>query len=518
MPISRKDFLRISARALGAATLGGGFFSLLDAPPGFASDVLGSPRLARIHEHITRNKARHIARVQEYLRQPSVSSWGLGIRECAELLMSYFRRLGCKEVELVKTDGHPGVWAWYDVGAPKTIAYYMMYDTQPFDEKEWSSPPLAAHLVRMEPFGQVVMARGAVNDKGADAMVLNAMESILEVEGKLPVNLMFCCDGEEEQGSPHFHQVLAPYLDRLKQANAYLTLGPSQNSDGGIDVTLGTKGICAFELTCSGKSWGRGPQERPIHSSRKAILDSPNWRLVKALSSLVSEDGNRVLVEGYYDAIRPPNDEEAQLYRALLEKFKGKLLVDEKLNSKAWVNNWTDEEAVHHLLFDSSMNIDGLWSGYTGPGMATILPERAAAKLDCRLVPDQRIQLTFELVRRHLDRHGFSDIEMKMMGGGDEWSQTSVKAAVVQSLLNVYQRYGIEPAIWPRSAGSSPQGQFTHPPLNLPAVSGGLGHGGRAHSVDEYLVIEGNEKVAGLVRAEQSYADVLYAYAQWPEG
>jgi len=517
MKMTREDFMKLSAKTLGAAAVSGGFLGFLNAPPGFAEDVLGSQRLRKVHDHIAQNKARHIARVQEYLRQPSVSSWGLGIRECAELLMSYFKRLGCKEVELVKTDGLPGVWAYYDAGAPKTISYYIMYDTQPFDEKQWSSPPLAANLVKMEPFGEVIIARGAVNDKGADAMVFNALESILAVEGKLPVNIMFACDGEEEQGSPHFHQVLAPHLERLKKCNAHLTLGPSQDREGGIQMALGSKGICAMELVCTGKAWGRGPQVRAIHSSRKAILDSPTWRLVKALGSMVSEDGNRVLIDGYYDAVRPPNEEEMQLYETLVQKFAGRLLVGEKENAKAWINNWADAEALRHLLFDSSMNIDGLWSGYTGPGMATILPERAAAKVDCRLVPNQGINPTRELVRRHLNQHGYPDVEIVPLGGGDEWSQTSVKAPVVQAVLSAYRHYGIEPAIWPREAGSSPQAQFTRPPLSHPAVSGGVGHGGRAHSVDEYIVIEGNEKVAGIVRAEQSYADILYAYANWPE-
>ena len=184
MGLSRKEFLRLSAGGLAAAA-SGGFFAFLDAPKGFAEDVLQSDRIRKIHSHIASNKARHIARVQEYLRQPSVSSWGLGIKECAELLMSYFQRLGSKEVELVKTEGNPGVWAYYDAGAPKTISFYIMYDTQPFDEKEWGSPPLAANIVKMAPFGDVIMARGAVNDKGADAMVFNALDSILEVEGKL---------------------------------------------------------------------------------------------------------------------------------------------------------------------------------------------------------------------------------------------------------------------------------------------------------------------------------------------
>ena len=517
MGLSRKEFLRLSAGGLAAAA-SGGFFAFLDAPKGFAEDVLQSNRIRKIHGYIASNKARHIARVQEYLRQPSVSSWGLGIKECAELLMSYFQRLGCKEVEIVKTDGHPGVWAYYDAGAPKTISFYLMYDTQPFDEKEWSSPPLAANVVKMAPFGDVIMARGAVNDKGADAMVFNALDSILEVEGKLPVNIMFTCDGEEEQGSTHFHQVLAPYRDRLKTCNAHLTLGPSQDEQGNVEVSLGSKGICSVELVCSGKSWGRGPQQRPIHSSRKAILDSPTWRLIKALNTMVKANGNEILIEGLSDPIRPPSQEELDLYNALVSKFSGRLLVGEKENSKVWINDWSDAEALRHLLFDTSLNIDGLWSGYTGPGMATILPDRASAKLDCRLVPNQEIDPTRELIRRHLDKRGYSDIEIIPIGGGDEWSRTSVKAPVVQSVLSVYKEYGIEPAIWPREAGSSPEAQYTRPPLNLAAVQGGLGHGGRAHSHDEYIVIEGNDKVAGIVRAEQSYVDILYAYANWPEG
>jgi len=439
------------------------------------------------------------------------------MKECAELLMSYFKELGCKEVELVKTDGYPGVWAYYDAGTSLTISYYMMYDTQPFDEKQWSSPPLAANIVKMTPFGEVIIARGAVNDKGSDAMVFNAFDSILQVEGKLPVNIMFTCDGEEEQDSPNFHQVLQPYMERLKQCNAHFSLGPSQDADGSIQMGLGGKGLTENELVCSGRSWGRGPVVRPIHGSRKAIMDSPTWRLLTALNTMVTPDGNHIAIEGFHDAIRPANEEEMELYHALVQKFSGKLLVAEKEDCKTWIDNWSDAEAVRHLLFDPSLNIDGIYSGYTGPGAAHIVPDRAAAKIDFRLVPNQDVRTTRELLRRHLDTHGYPDIEINPIGG-DEWTQTSVKAPVVQSVLSVYKEYGIEPAIWPREAGSSPQAQYTSPPLNLAAASGGLGHGGREHSVDEYIVIEGNDKVAGIVRAEQSYVDLLFAYANWPMG
>lgn len=520
MNITRKEFLEIGGKGITAAMAARlGFFSFLAAPAGLVEDVLESQAVKKIHKYIEEHKEEHVRKIQEFLRQPSVSSWNMGIRECAEMLADYFRKLGCKEVELVKTDGNPGIWAYYDSGikGAKTVSHYMMYDTQPFDEKRWSQPPLAANLVPLPPFKRVVMARGAINSKGPLRAFLNACESIIAVEGKLPLNIMFTCEGEEEQGSPHFHQVLHPYLDRLKQCKAHLGAGPSQNRDGHINMYLGNKGIAYVELECHGSSWGRGPQKMPIHSSRKAILDSPVWRLLKALSSMVSEDGNRILIKGYYDAIRPPNEEEEMLVRTLIERFGEKLFASERENIKAFANDWSAAEAIRHLTFDTTLNIDGIWAGYTGPGIATILPEKAAVKIDSRLVPNQESSRQVALIREHLDSHGYSDIKMTKLAGGDEWSQTSVQAPVVQAVLAVYKHYGLEPAIWPRSAGSSPQAQYTRPPLNLPAASGGLGHGGRAHADDEYFVIDGNERVGGLVECEQSIVDILYTYAHWPE-
>jgi len=461
-------------------------------------------------------KVEHIRKVQEDLRQPSVSSWNMGIQEMAERMIAHFKAIGCKEANLVKTDGLPGVWGWVDAGAPKTISVYMMYDTQPFDEKRWSSPPLEAALVKLDPFEQVVMARGAINDKGPNRMFLNALEAILEVHDKLPVNIMFTCDGEEEQGSPNFHQVLEPYNDRLRTCNAHFYAGPSQDRDGNVGMTLGGKGILYLEIEAHGARWGRGPQKMPIHSSRMTILDSPVWWLVEALKTLYDPVRNKILVPGYYEAIRPPSDEEKELMQVLTTRFKGKLFGYEKENMKTWMNDWSEEEAAWHLTFDTSLNIDGIWAGYTGPGSATILPEKAAVKVDSRLVPNQEIAVQKQMILDHLKKNGFGDLEVRQMGGGDEWSQTSVREPAVQSVLSVYKKYGVEPQIWPRAAGSSPQYQYTRK-LGLPAAEGGLGHGSRAHSDDEYLVIEGNDKVAGLVRAEQSFVDMLYAYASWPE-
>ncbi|MGH8629521.1 MAG: M20/M25/M40 family metallo-hydrolase, partial [Burkholderiales bacterium] len=480
MKITRSEFVKLAGKsALAAQAARMGVYALLDEPQGFAGDVLESPAVRKIHKYIEDHKREHLAKIQEFLRQPSVSSWNMGVRECAEMLRGYLKQLGCKEAELVKTAGLPGIWAWYDGGARKTISHYMMYDTQPFEEKEWSSPPLAARLAKMDPFGDVIIARGAINSKGPIRAFLNACESIIAVEGKLPVNIMFTCDGEEEQGSPHFHEVLAPYQDRLKKCSAHLGAGPSQQRNGQVSMALGNKGIVFLELTCSGARWGKGPQKMPIHSSRKAILDSPTWRLVSALNSMYDQQSNKILIPGYYDAIRRPNEEELALVSALVQRFGGRALASDKENSRLWMHGWDDAEAIRHLTFDTTLNIDGIWSGYTGPGTATILPHTASAKIDSRLIPNQAIEEQTGLITQHLAKKGFSDFEIKKHGGGDEWSQTSVKAPVVQAVLSVYKKYGIEPAIWPRSAGSSPQAQYTRDPLNLPACSGGLGHGGR---------------------------------------
>src|SRR5437867_4455659 len=253
------------------------------------------------------------------------------------------------------------------------------------------------------------------------------MESILAVHGKLPVNVIFTCDGAEEQGSPNFHEVLDPWRDELKRARCMLNLGPSQQADGSVAISLGNKGILSIELEAHGARWGRGPQKMPIHSSRKAVLDSPVWRLVQALEALYDPATDKILVPGYYDAVRPPNDEEKQLMQVLTAKFKGRLFGSEKENVKAWMKDWSEEEAAWHLTFDTTLNIDGLWGGYTGPGVATILPEKAAVKIDSRLVPDQAITTQKQLLVDYLKAKGFGDLEMRQLGGGDEWSQTSVQ-------------------------------------------------------------------------------------------
>ena len=183
----------------------------------------------------------------------------------AEMVRTDLADLGFQETTLVPTDGHPGVWGYYDAGAEKTLLVYMMYDVQPVDPDDWESPPFDAEIVDHE-YGKVIRARGAVNQKGPERAFLNAIESIIAVTGTLPVNLMIAAEGEEELGSPHYPKIVDAYEARMRQADGVLFPMAVQIPDGNASMLLGVKGIVYFELESKGGAWG-GPQTAEIHGS-----------------------------------------------------------------------------------------------------------------------------------------------------------------------------------------------------------------------------------------------------------
>jgi len=464
-----------------------------------------------IHQHIDEHLNEHIAKIQEYVRQPSVSGEDRGMHECAELLLSHLQRLGCAEAELVETPEHPCIWAYYDAGAQKTIVNHGYYDVQPVEDEAWTHPPFAAELVEMPPFKSVLVGRGSFNSKGSYRAWLNALESIIAVHGNLPVNIMFTIDGQQEVGSPHFPSFIRRYEDRLRTADAVLTPTPSQEADGTVHMFLGVKGTAFFEIECSGKAWGKGPQDYDISGGTKAFVDSPAWRMIHALASMTSEDGNTVLIDGFYENAVPPSEEDMELVEKLVESFDDAPW-KEQCGVKRWMDDASGRELIMRYLFGATLNIDGIWGGDIGPARKSVVPHTVRAKLDARLVPNMGFTEIVNKVRAHLDKLGYTDIQFAQVTGY-EWAKTSASEPVVQAVLDVYRRCGIEPAVWPNWCHSLPLYLFAGDPLHLPVCRGGLGHGGRPHSPDEYLVIEGNDRVAGLARAEKSFVDILHSYA-----
>ncbi len=466
---------------------------------------------ADVYAHIDEHLDEHLGSIQRWLHQPSISAQNVGVIEMANMVRQDLEDLGFAEAEIVPTDGHPGVWGYYDAGASKTLAVYLMYDVQPVNPEDWESPPFDAELIEHK-LGKVVMARGATNQKGPQRAFLNALESIIAVDGTLPINLMITAEGEEELGSPHYPQIVDAYEDRLKMADAVLFPRNSQTPDGRMRVILGVKGIIYFELIASGGDWG-GPVQAEIHGSYKAIVGSPVWRLVQALSTLVSEDGNTILVPGYYDGILPPSEEESRLINAGIEQWSD-LQMQEILGVSQWIDGKTGADAVLDYLYMTTMNIDGIWGGYTEEGVKTILPHRAAAKVDSRLPPGIDPAAARAKIRRHLDANGFTDIEMNTLGSYPP-SQTSVDAPAVQAALSVFKKHADDLAVQPRTAGSAPFYQFSDR-LGLPLIPAGMGFGTGAHAPNEIMLIEAaaGTGAAGLAGVEKAYVDLIYALAR----
>jgi len=467
----------------------------------------------KVGKYIDAHLDEHLAKMQEFLRQPSVSAEGYGVRECAELLKGYFQDMGCKDARLIETGSFPVVYGEYDAHAEKTLLVYMMYDTQPFAGERWTSPPLQANLVEIAPFGKCIIARGAINTKGPLIAFLNALNSVLVVGEEIPVNLKFMAQGDEELSSIHFARFVEEHKEMLSKADALFGPDASQDEKGKVIMGLGWKGIEYVELECSGKLWGKGPTEFDIHSSDKSWVDSPAWRMIHALASMTSEDGNRILIDGWYDNVKPPSEEDSELIDKLAETMDEEAAKHE-MKVNRFMNDLHGKNLLLQYLYSTTLNIDGIWGGYTGPGSKTVLPHRITVKLDTRLVPDQHSSEIIPKIRKHLDNHGYTDITVRSLDPY-EWSKTSVKEPIVQAMIQAYRGMGYEPEIWPHGASSVPYHMFNRGPLYLPFCDGGLGHGGRAHAPDEYFVIEGNDKVAGLAGCEKSYVAILDAYANY---
>lgn len=469
--------------------------------------------LTAIYTQIEKHHDEAVQRLQEWIKQPSIAAENRGVNEGCDLTMRFLREAGFGQVMKIPTDGQPGIFATLDAGAPKTLGLYFMYDVKQVDPSEWSSPPWAAALVEKPGLGTVVMGRGAVNQKGPESSFIAALHAIRAAGRKPPVNLVLVAEGEEEIGSPHFPQIVRrpEVIAALKPGLGIFMPSAEQDLEGMVVMTLGAKGVVELELVSSGEKWGRGPR-RDVHSSNKARLDSPAWHLVEALATLVSADGNDPAIEGFADKARPLSPSEKAMIAEAAKRLDENV-AKKQLGVERWVHDVSWQEALELLMSRPTVNIEGLVGGYTGPGGKTILPHRAVAKIDMRLVPDMRATEALAALKAHLAKHGFGDIEVNMTGGYDP-NSTSADAALIRAQTTVYKDRGISPVILPRSAGSWPGYVFTGPPLNLAAGHFGLGHGNGAHAPDEYYVIESkNHKVQGMDGAVRSFVDYLYEVA-----
>jgi acetylornithine deacetylase/succinyl-diaminopimelate desuccinylase-like protein len=465
--------------------------------------------LSDIRREVAKRHDEAVKRLRDWIAAPSIAAENRGYPDGAQLMAQLARDAGFQQATVIDTDGKPGVFATLDAGAKKTVGLYFMYDVKQFDPKEWTSPPLEARFVDKPGVGKVIVGRGAVNQKGPEAAFLAALHAIRGAGKKMPVNLVLVAEGEEEIGSPHIGQLARRPEVEAALRNAVGVFMPSaeQDLDGVVAVSLGSKGIVECELVSSGEKWGRGPA-KDVHSSLKAMVDSPAWRLVKALDTLVSADGNTITIDDYPKPRPLTAAEKAMIDSAA--KRGDEATMKKEIGVQHWIDDLPWAEASERLASQPTVNIEGLVGGYTGPGGKTVLPHRAAAKLDLRLVPDMTFAGAVAALKAHLAKHGFGDIEVNVTGGYDPTS-TSPDTPLIRSQVAVLKRDGIDPVLWLRNAGSYPGYVFTGPPLDLAAGHFGLGYGSGAHAPDEFYVIESqNPKIQGFDGAAMSFVEYLY--------
>ena len=440
-----------------------------------------------IHRDIDKNWSRHLSETRRILRIPSISATGEGIQDTANAVEELLAGMGAETKQFRATKkSHPLVYGHLDVGAEKTLAVYGMYDVQPpGDLDEWDHPPFGATIVKKEPYGEILVNRGAYNSKASLVGTILATKTMVDRD-QLPVNLHFIFDGEEESGGLSLPTFMKMNKLRLSGTNAGVWFDYSEDSRGEVDVALGSKGCVTFDLIAEGNE-KRGPMNGQVHSSVAVVVESPVLRLIKAISTFVDESQDPT-IDGIWKNVRPPSKQDIQLVKKLAEKFDRKVYLGEIGVKKAKMEG-SDEELLRKYLFEPSVNVAGLIAGYTGEGYSTVLPHRAMAKVDIRTVPNMTSEGTRKAVRKHLDRHGFSDVTMTSYEDYP-WSKVPLEADITQASIEALRYHGKEPRVWPMMAGSAPMYIFDEI-LKIPHGGTGLGFGGNAHAPNEFAVVKG---------------------------
>lgn len=428
-----------------------------------------------IDAFIDSNIEQSIAELSRLCAQPSVAAQNWGLVECADLVGEMLKARGF-EVQILPTGGAPVVFAERSGRSDKTLLFYNHYDVQPPEPLDlWDSPPFEPTLRDGKLF-----ARGVSDDKGHITSRLFALDALLDADGDLPCKVKFIIEGEEETSSVHLHDFVEQHQDLLSADACIWEFG--QVDDRGVPLQYaGLRGICYVELSVS-------TADRDAHSGLGgSIFPNAAWRLVWALNSLKGPD-ERIRIPGHYDSVIPPSERDIEYLEALpdpAEEYKQRYGVDHFLKGITGGAKLRRAE-----IFEPTCTICGLTSGYQGPGSKTVLPAQASAKVDFRLVPDQRPDQVLRSLRQHLDAEGFEDVEITFLGG-EPPARTDPDDAFIQLVCQTAEPiYGSAMQVVPLSGGSGPNYPFVHY-LDLPIATAGLGYPGtQAHAPNENIRID----------------------------
>ncbi|MBI3164361.1 MAG: M20/M25/M40 family metallo-hydrolase [Chloroflexi bacterium] len=429
----------------------------------------------KLDSYIDKNLDASLEELKRYVRQPSVSAQNLGLKECAALVKELLEKRGFK-AQVMATDGAPVVFGERKGKSGKTLLIYNHYDVQPPEPLElWESPPFEPEIRDGKMYG-----RGVSDDKSHLTARLHAIDAILEDEGELPCNIKFIIEGEEETSSVHLHDFIRENLPLLKADACIWEFGGVDHRNKPMQY-LGLRGICYVQLSVTSLS-------TDVHSGLGgSILPNAAWRLTWALNSLKGVD-ERIRIPGFYDDVVQPSARDRELMDALpdvAEEYKTRYGAKEFIKGLTGGTDLKMEE-----VFVPTCTICGLTSGYQGPGSKTVQPAFASAKVDFRLVPNQKPEDILKKLRAHLDTEGFSDVQIEFLGG-EPAARTDPDDPFVKIVVDTAEDvFDAKMEIVPMIGGSGPNYPFVHD-LGLPVVT--MGHGypdTKAHAPNENIRID----------------------------
>lgn len=447
-----------------------------------------------LFRYVDSNRERIVDDLKRLCKQPSVSAQGWGSEECADLVASMLEGSGIPAEVFKDHGGNPIVLGEVNMEAHKTLMFYNHYDVQPPEPYElWENDPFSPEVR-----GGKLYARGAADNKGNIIARIKAVEAFLKTFGEIPANVKFVIEGEEEIGSPSLPKFVNLHDELLFADGCVWEFGYKDRNERPT-ITLGVKGILYVELEV------RGPS-RDLHSSMGAIIPNPAWRLVRALSSMVNDEGECV-IDGFYDDVIEPSDEELDLLKSV--PFDEESLKKD-VGIKRFVRGLSGIDLLVNQYLRPACNVNGIVAGYTGKGSKTVLPSWARAKVDFRLVPNQRPEVVLNKLKSHLEARGFNDVSIAYSEHGYPPARTPPASPMVRLVTDTAKEaYKKEPVVYPTTAASGPMYLFTEK-LKLHTVSTGVGYwGSNTHSPNENIriddLIEGVKHVILMMLKVHSY-------------
>lgn len=413
--------------------------------------------MEQIYSYIDGNSQRFIDELATFVKQPSISSQGIGIEDCANLLTQMMEAVGISyEVLPMGGDTNPPL-IYGELMSPrasKILLIYGHYDVQPPEPLDaWDSPPFEPTIRNGRMYG-----RGAADNKAQMFAHIKAVEAILKTGGTLPVNLKFMFDPEEEIGSPNLDRFIRTTGDRFHADLGFYSDGPIHPS-GRPQICFGNRGMCYIELN-------HREAGRDVHSGHYAeALPNPNWRMIQFLNGL-KDDTGRVTIDGFYDDVLAVTEAEKAVLAEI--PFNENAILDDLKVKRLDI---TDDAGFWEMTtLAPSLNIAGYASGYGGDGSKTIIPCRTKVKIDMRLVKNQDPKDIFQKFKRHMEKHGFADFRLEMLGSCGPL-RTPLDHPSAPAFVGAARKvYGTEPVIIPSSGGTVPLAFFDDY-LNVPLIA-----------------------------------------------